>query len=165
MEINLIEHTSVYQQTNSIQTQTSQPVEHNSNEKIEASTPKDEYISSEKSSEKPSGLYKLVPDKNGTHKIIYDAPTKLKENQSKQPQNTIANSPNTQSENCTINTDNVDQEIKALKQQKKELEQQIKTAIQNGEETKDLEKKLAAIENELKQKDNDAYRQQNAFIS
>lgn len=88
-----------------------------------------------------------------------------KQSQSEQPQNTITDSPNNQSENCTISTDKADQEIKTLKQQKKQFEQQIKSATQNGEETKDIEKKFFNIENELKQKDNDTYRQQNASIS
>ena len=36
--------------------------------------PKDEYISSEKSSSKPSGLYRLGQDENGNPKVMYDDP-------------------------------------------------------------------------------------------
>ena len=36
--------------------------------------PKDEYISSEKSGSKPSGLYRLGQDENGNPKVMYDDP-------------------------------------------------------------------------------------------
>lgn len=103
----------------------------------------DEYISREKSSEKPSGLYKVVPDENGKRKILYDERKK----------------------SCTTNTDKVDREIEKLKAQKKELEQQIRSAAGDEEKIKELEKKLTEIENALLKKDNDSYRRQNASIS
>lgn len=39
-------------------------------ESDKASAPQDEYISSEKSGEKPSGLYRLERDENGNRKIV-----------------------------------------------------------------------------------------------
>ena len=37
-------------------------------------SPHDEYIKSENSSDTASGLYKVVPDENGSYKILYDDP-------------------------------------------------------------------------------------------
>lgn len=96
----------------------------------------DEYISSEKSGVKPSGLYRLGKDENGNLKVL-----------------------------CTTNTDQVDREIKKLKEQKQQLEQQIKAAAGDEEKVKELEKQLSRIEGELSQKDNDTYRRQNAYKS
>ncbi len=104
--------------------------------------PKDEYISSEKSNAKPSGLYRMGQDENGNPKVLYDDPKK-----------------------CTTNTDKVDREIKKLKEQKQQLEQQIQSAAGDEEKVKELEKKLAQVENELSQKDNDTYRRQAASVS
>jgi len=47
--------------------------------------PKDEYISSEKSEKKPSGLYHMVQDENGNPKIIFDTPKKAEETESEPP--------------------------------------------------------------------------------
>ncbi len=104
--------------------------------------PKDEYISSEKSGSRASGLYHMGKDENGNPKVLYDDPKKV-----------------------TTNTDKVDREIEKLKEQKKQLEQQIKAASGDAEKVKELEKKLAQVEGELSQKDNDTYRRRNAVIS
>ncbi len=104
--------------------------------------PKDEYISSEKSVSRPIGLYRMGQDENGNPKVLYD-----------------------DSEKCITNTDKVDREIKKLKEQKQQLEQQIKAASGDEEKVKELEKKLSRIEGELSQKNNDTYRRQNAVIS
>lgn len=66
---------------------------------------------------------------------------------------------------CTTDTDKVDREIKKLKEQKQQLEQQITAASGDEETVKELEKKLSRVEGELSQKDNDTYRRQNAVIS
>lgn len=113
------------------------------------SVPKDEYISSEKSGEKPSGLYRLGQDENGNKKLIYDAPDKA----------------GNAKEKCIANTNQVDREIEKLKEKKKELEQQIRAAFGDEGKIKELEKKLADVENELSQKDNDTYRRQNASVT
>ena len=68
----------------------------------------------------------------------------------------------TKSENTTINTDRVDEEIEKLKRRKAEIEQKLKTS---GDEEKDrLEVELHMIDAELAQKDNDTYRRQNAIV-
>ncbi len=63
---------------------------------------------------------------------------------------------------CTTNTNRADREIKKLKKLKQQLEQQIKAASGDEKRRKELEQELARIEAELSQKDNDAYRRQNA---
>lgn len=65
-------------------------------------------------------------------------------------------------EKCTTNTDKVDREIEKLKEEKKQLEQQIKAAAGEEEKVKEWKKKLAQIEMELSWKDNDTYRRQNS---
>lgn len=42
--------------------------------------PKDEYISSEKSGEKSSGLYRIGQDEEGNSKVIFDDPEKANKN-------------------------------------------------------------------------------------
>jgi len=123
--------------------------------------PKDEYISSEKSGSKPSGLYRLGQDENGNPKVMYDDPKRVAKAKDVQPKE----EPAKKAEKCTTNTDNVDREIEKLKEEKKQLEQQIKAAAGDKEKAKVLEKKLAQIEGQLSQKDNDTYRRQNAVIS
>ena len=123
--------------------------------------PKDEYISSEKSGSKPSGLYRLGQDENGNPKVMYDDPKRVAKAKDVQPKE----EPAKKAEKCTTNTDNVDREIEKLKEEKKQLEQQIKAAAGDKEKVKGLEKKLAQIEGQLSQKDNDTYRRQNAVIS
>lgn len=59
-------------------------------------------------------------------------------------------------------TDKVDAEIKVLKNEKLKLEQQLSTSANPNA---DLQKQLAQIENELRQKDNDAYRKAHAQFS
>ena len=115
--------------------------------------PKDEYISSEKSGNKPSGLYRIGQDENGNPKVLYDDPKKVQKK-----------SATGKAEECTTNTDAVDREIEKLKEEKRQLEQQIQ-AETDDEKVKELEKKLAQVEVELNQKNNDTYRRQNAVVS
>lgn len=115
--------------------------------------PKDEYISSEKSGNKPSGLYRMGQDENGNPKILYDDPKKVQKK-----------SATGKAEECTTNTDAVDREIEKLKEEKRQLEQQLQ-AETDDEKVKELEKKIAQVEAELNQKNNDTYRRQNAVVS
>lgn len=105
----------------------------------------DAYIRGEQSGTKPSGLYRLGQDENGNPKVLFDDPKKP-------------------AEQCTANTDQTDREIQKLKEERKQLEQQIKTASGDEKRVRELEKRLAQIENELSQKDNDAYRRQHAKV-
>ena len=115
--------------------------------------PKDEYISSEKSGNKPSGLYRMGQDENGNPKVLYDDPKKVQKK-----------SATGKAEECTTNTDAVDREIEKLKEEKRQLEQQLQ-AETDDEKVKELEKKIAQVEAELNQKNNDTYRRQNAVVS
>ena len=64
----------------------------------------------------------------------------------------------------TGNTDKVDREIEKLKQTQAQLEQKIAAA--GGQQDKEiLEKQLAQVEAELRQKDNDTYRRQHMEIT
>ena len=115
--------------------------------------PRDEYISSEKSGNKPSGLYRMGQDENGNPKVLYDDPKKVQ----KKPATGKA-------EECTTNTDAVDREIEKLKEEKRQLEKQVQAETDENK-VKELEKKLAQVEAELSQKNNDTYRRQNAVVS
>lgn len=106
----------------------------------------DEYIRSEKSGVKPSGLYRLGQDEDGRKKVFFDDPKKT-------------------AKKCTCNTDKVDREIEKLKEKKKQLEQQIQAAAGDAQKVKELEKKLAQVESALSQKDNDTYRRQHSTFS
>ena len=59
-----------------------------------------------------------------------------------------------------ISTDKVDAEIKLLKNKKAQLEQKITAQTDNP----DLQRQLAQIDNELRQKDNDNYRKQHSKV-
>lgn len=143
--------------------------------------PHDEYISSEKSGAKPTGLYRIGQDADGSRKIIFDGPKKTDYADGKGRNKTNGESPDDEKaagrradakgdnsgkpvEKCTANTDKAEREIKRLKEKKRQLEQQIRTASGDEKEVRGLEKKLAQIERELSRKDNDIYRRQNASV-
>ena len=115
------------------------------------SEPQDEYISSERSGKKPTGLYRVSQDENGSRKIFFDDPKAghvdgkgecSGEGEDGKGPKAGGNSQGKPAEKCVTNTDKVDREIKKLKE----------------------EKKLAQAENELSRKDNDTYRRQNASV-
>ena len=118
--------------------------------------PQDEYIPSEESENNPSGLYHIGQDENGKPKVIYAGRTETEKAKTE---------PAPKAETCTINTDDADKEIETLKEKKKQLEQQIAAAADDPEKAAGLKNQLAQIERELSQKDNDAYRKQNAVVS
>lgn len=134
--------------------------------------PRDEYISSEASDRKPTGLYRLGQDENGNPKVLYDDPNKTvretaeKESAAKKPVDADKDEdPRAAGEKCVSSTDKVDQEIRKLKEQKKQLQQQIKSAAGDEEKVRQLQTELAQVENELSQKDNDTYRKQNTVFT
>ncbi len=59
------------------------------------------------------------------------------------------------------NTDQVDTEIKHLREQKKQFEKQLQTAS-DPHQAMMLQKQIARLESELQQKDNDSYRREHA---
>lgn len=134
--------------------------------------PRDEYISSEASDRKPTGLYRLGQDENGNPKVLYDDPNKTvreateKESAAKKPVDADKDEdPRAAGEKCVSSTDKVDQEIRKLKEQKRQLQQQIKSAAGDEEKVRQLQTELAQVENELSQKDNDTYRKQNTVFT
>jgi len=134
----------------------------------QANNPKDEYISSEKSGEKPSGLYRMEQDENGNKKIVFDDPKKAQnETPAKDKERSKAkpDNPAEPSQQCTTDTGNVDREIEKLKAKKQQIAQQIQSARGDDAKVRELQKKLAQVENELSQKDNDTYRRQNASVT
>ena len=137
------------------------------------SEPQDEYISSEKSGKKPTGLYRVGQDENGSRKIFFDDPKadhadgkddRSGEGEDGKGPKVSGNSKGKPAEKCVTNTDKVDREIKNLKEEKQQLEQQIQSASGDEKKIRELEKKLAQVENELSQKDNDTYRRQNTSV-
>ena len=141
---------------------------------VKQSEPQDEYISSEKSGKKPTGLYRVGQDQNGSRKIFFDDPKadhadgkadRSGEGADGKGPKVSGDSQGKPEEKCVANTDKVDREIKKLKEKKQQLEQQIQSASGDEKKIRELEKKLAQVENELSQKDNDTYRRQNASVS
>lgn len=125
---------------------------------------KPEYISSEKSGKKPSGLYHMEQDKNGNPKIIFDTAKKAEEAESEHPKGAELKevSDNDRVKVTIGNMDKVKNEIKKLKEEKKQLEQQLKMAAGNEQKTKELKAKLAQVEAELNVKDTAEYKKQHA---
>ena len=138
------------------------------------SEPQDEYISSEKAGQKPTGLYRVGQDENGNRKIFFDDPKadhadgkddRSGEGKDGKGPKVSGDGQGQPVEKCVTNTDKVDREIKKLKEKRQQLEQQIQSAFGDEKKIRELEKKLAQVENELSQKDNDTYRRQNASVS
>lgn len=139
------------------------------------SEPQDVYIRSEKSGKEPVGLYRIGQDENGGRKIFFDDPDKADRADGKEePKAEKADgkkpkvdgdSQGKPAEVCVGNTDKVDREIEKLKEKKRELEQQIRSASGDERKIRELEKKLTQVEQELSQKDNDTYRKQHSEFS
>lgn len=152
--------------------------------------PHDEYIpNGDKPSETP-GIYRPETDINGQQKIVFDKPdsseiseqsdtvqgkdngalSKIASDQTKDDENSKEkdglekSSDEKQGLWCTVNTDNVDAEIKKLKEEKQQIEQQLKRTDDENK-CKELKKQLSQIESELSAKDNDAYKKQHATYS
>ena len=151
--------------------------------------PQDEYISSKKSGEKPTGLYRIGQDENGGRKIFYDDPKaargdgkempgadagrsreaadgkqpKAERNNREEPK--AAGNNREEPEKCVGDTNAVEREIRKLKEKRQQLEQQIHSASGDEKKIRELEKKLAQVENELSQKDNDTYRRSHSSFT
>lgn len=149
----------------------------------------DEYIPEEP--QEPSGRYWMGRDEDGQPKIYFDDPERAAD-APKQPEDAperAADAPEQQEgapeagepdpagqgakgpegkkdkgEVWECNTDKVDQEIEKLKKKQQELEQRLNTETDEAK-IKDLERQLAHVEQELKQKDSDTYRRQNAVYT
>ena len=132
----------------------------------------DEYIPEEP--QEPSGRYWMGRDEDGQPKIYFDDPERAAD-APKQPEDAPeaeepkqagqgAKGPEGKKDKEEVwegNTDEVDREIEKLKKKQQELEQRLNTETDEAK-IKDLEHQLAQVEQELKQKDSDTYRRQNA---
>ena len=134
----------------------------------------DEYVPEEP--QEPSGRYWMGKDEDGQPKIYFDDPERAA-NAPKQPEDTPeaeepdpagqgAKGPERKKDKDEVweaNTDKVDREIEKLKKKKEELEQRLNTETDEAK-IKGLERQLAQVERELKQKDNDTYRRQHTAV-
>lgn len=118
----------------------------------------DEYIPEEK--QEPSGRYWLGKDEEGQPKVYFDDPERDEGADSLEPKA----AGDKKEETYRGSTDQVDREIKALKQEKEQLKQRINSETDEAKR-EELKAKLAQVENELRQKDNDAYRRQHMTVS
>lgn len=104
----------------------------------------DEYVPEKEHT--PSGLYWVGKDEDGSPKVFFDDP---------------GGKP---AETCTTDTGKVDRELERLRRQRDELARQADGQADPAR-AQVLERKLARVEAELAQKDNDTYRRQHAVIS
>ncbi|MBE6014239.1 MAG: hypothetical protein E7241_02570 [Lachnospiraceae bacterium] len=117
----------------------------------------DEYLHTEP----VKGLYKPGKDEDGNPKIDYVDPNKELSPKSAKAQESSEEPENSSS--ATTDTDRVDREIEKLKEKKARLQQEVNSADES--EKQRLQQELLQVEAELAQKDNDAYRRQNAVVS
>lgn len=174
MEIQTIQNHAIYQsaqETNGMQRQEPAPAApEDKTADLSEKAIHDEYIHAEKPA--PTGLYEIAHDEEGKPKIRFDSPMKksaeggLSKPSEKTPKEAgpAKGEQGKAAETSTANTDQVDREIKELKEKREQLEKKIRTT-KDPEKADDLERQLSQIENELLQKDNDAYRRQNALFS
>lgn len=152
-------------------------------------SPVDVFIKNEGLSQiNDAGIYRLEKDENGNSKIIFskseasasavdgDTDAKQAAASKKEDHSDVApadreeksekasdGSPSDKhGELVTVNTNKVDAEIRKLKKEKQQIEQELKQAAGDDAKHSNLEKRLRVIESELKIKDTDSYRRQNA---
>lgn len=116
----------------------------------------------------PTGLYWMGKDDGGQPAIFFDDPAAPSGEEPQEEEPAPAGhrpaNPDKKSDSVTGSTDQVDREIRQLKAEKAKLQQQLASET-DERKTKALEKKLAGIEAELRQKDTDAYRRQHTVFT
>jgi len=112
-----------------------------------AKSARDEYVPEE--DREPTGRYWLDRDEEGRPKVCFDDPERKNGKKVEQ---------------CKGSTDQVDREIQKLKQRRDDLARQLDLEPDEAKR-RQLEKELAQVESELRQKDNDAYRRQHSVFS
>lgn len=110
----------------------------------------------------PIGLYRVERDEEGNPKVRFDDPEAGKE--PPEPEESSQPEKEKKGKITTCDTSRVDREIEALKKRREQLKRQLESAA-DPDKAQRLEQKLAQVEAELAQKDNDAYRRQNAVYS
>lgn len=138
--INSISTSENVQSVNSVKA--AEPNRHEENAAEKAFANRDEYVTSE--DKEPIGLYSVESDENGEPCISFgkgNEPVDL----------------------TTANTDNVDREIKSLREKAQSLQRKLRSADENS--AADIQRQLEQVTAELAQKDNDQYRRQNAMFT
>lgn len=155
------------------------PQARRSEEEKQALPPKpvmDKYVPSEK--REPSGLYRLGSDGDGRPKIYFDDPERAADSPEtpdgapagggpERDQGAEASeekNPDKKTERCTGDTGRADREIERLKKKRAELERRL-SGETDQVKIRELERKLAQVESELRQKDNDTYRRRRTAFS
>ena len=130
----------------------------------------DEYIPEEP--QEPSGRYWMGKDGDGQPKIYFDDPEQAADEPKQlecEPDQADqgARGPEGKKDKDEVwmcSTDKVDREIETLKKRREALAQRLHT--ETGEaRSKDLERQLAQVERELRQKDSDTYRKQHSVLT
>ena len=135
----------------------------------------DTYIPEEP--QEPSGRYWIGKDGDGQLKIEFDdperaagapkRPERILEAEESDPAGRGAKGPEGKKDKDEVwmcSTDKVDREIETLKKRREALAQRLHT--ETGEaRSKDLERQLAQVERELRQKDSDTYRKQHSVLT
>lgn len=119
----------------------------------------------------PSGQYRVREEKDGRKNIYFDDldraeeadPQKENADRSEKAEGSKKSPSAEKSESCTANTDQVDREIKRLKQKEAEIEKKL-GAEKDEARKKQLAKELANVKRELQMKDNDAYRRRHTVF-
>lgn len=143
----------------------------------------DEYVPEGEKKRESYGRYWLGKDEDGGPKIYFDDPEAAedapaspeaagtpegedpeKDGEPKAPGKAAPPDKGGKEEKCVGNTDEVDREIKRLKEKKETLEAKLDRET-DGTRREALERQLAQVENELRQKDNDAYRRQHSTFT
>lgn len=131
----------------------------------------DEYAPEERP--EPSGRYWLGKGGDGQPKVYFDHPEQAAggpEKAEDTPEPGRANGAECpekkgeKEERCVGDTGRVDREIEKLKKRREELERQL-SAETDPARAERLERQLAQVERELRQKDNDTYRKQHSAFT
>lgn len=118
----------------------------------------------------PTGQYWMGRDEDGQPAIFFDAPEAPAERSPEQAEGEPAGSrlakkaPEQKEEKVIGSTDQVDREIKKLREEREKLQQQLNRET-DQQKAKELKQKLANVERELRQKDTDAYRRQHTVFT
>ena len=110
-------------------------------------------------------MYRVGQDGNGRRKIFYEDLSRFGRADEKGQPKVSGDDREKPAEKCITDTGKVDREIRSLREKKQQLEQQIRSAAGDRKKVRELERKLARVESELSQKDNDTYRRQHASVS
>lgn len=144
---------------------------------------RDEYVPEGEKKRESYGRYWLGKDEDGGPKICFDDPEAAedapaspeaagtpkaedpeKDEEPKAPGKAAPPDKSGKEEKCRGSTDAVDREIKRLREKKERLEAELDRET-DGTKREALERRLAQVENELRQKDNDAYRRQHTVFT